>query len=771
MKEPIRILHLEDSEYDAELIQNMIDDGGIACSIQRVATRQDFDVALDRRQFDMILSDYSLPAFDGISALALARDKAPDVPFIFVSAAMGEERAIDSLKRGATDYVLKQRLSRLVPAIQRAMQEITDRNERQRAERALHKTEQKFHAIVESSQDLIWEVDREGRIILINSSVSRLLGYPVSGVIGQESFAYLHDEDRSSLKEEFRTRVAEKAGWSGRILRWRHIDGTYLWFESNATPVLNDVHELVGFRGVDRDITRRMQAEEELRQSEERFRLITENVTDLIALLDLNGQRLYNSPSYNDILGDPMALQGTDSFREIHPGDRERIVNLFKEAVRTGIGQRAEYRLRGKDEKTRFIESQASVIKNQRGEPMNVVVVSRDVSERKKLEQQLLHAHKMESLGTLAGGIAHDFNNVLAIMLGYASMLTREPITHEHLEKSVEAMTTAIQRGAGLVRQLLTFARKSDIAFEPVNVKATVQEVVGMCSQTFPKTITFSPQVNSQLPTIIADKNQLHLALLNLCVNARDAMPAGGSITINATVIRGDDIRDQFRDASSGSYIHITVSDTGVGIDPNTVARIFEPFFTTKEIGKGTGLGLAMVYGVVNSHRGFITVSSSVGLGTTFHLYFPVTPPTGADRTSTEEVPNSVTNGTETILLVEDELSLAELVRAALEQKGYTVLVAHDGQEAVKVFAEHSEEIALVLTDLGLPKLGGLEAFKKMKKKKSDVIALVATGYLDPEQRSEMLRIGVRDFVDKPYSPNQLLRKIRLMLDARKPAS
>lgn len=768
MKETIRILHLEDSEYDAELIQNMIDDGGVACVIQRVATRQDFDAALDRRQFDLILSDYSLPAFDGISALALAREKVPEIPFIFVSAAMGEERAIDSLKRGATDYVLKQRLSRLVPAIQRALQEITDRNERQRAERALRETEQKFHAIVESSQDLIWEVDREGRIILINSSVSRLLGYPVSEVIGQVSFTYLHDDDRASLVQDFRTRVTDQVGWSGRILRWRHKDGTYRWFESNAAPVLNDAKELVGFRGVDRDITRRMQAEEELRQSEERFRLITENVTDLIALLDLEGKRLYNSPSYNDILGDPNALRGTDSFREIHPGDRERIVNLFTEAVRTGIGQRAEYRLRGKDDNIRYIESQASVIKDRNGDPMNVVVVSRDVTQRKKLEQQLLHSQKMESLGTLAGGIAHDFNNVLAIMLGYASMLTREPINREHLEKSAEAMTTAIQRGAGLVRQLLTFARKSDVAFEPVNVKGIVQEVAGMCSQTFPKTITFSAQLDATIPTIIADRNQLHLALLNLCVNARDAMPAGGTITLNATVVRGDDIRDQFRDASSASYIHITVSDTGVGIDPNTVARIFEPFFTTKEIGKGTGLGLAMVYGVVNSHRGFITVSSSVGLGTTFHLYFPVTPPTGADRASKQEVLNSSINGTETILLVEDELSLAELVRAALEEKGYTVLVAHDGQEAVRVFAEHSGEVALVLTDLGLPKLGGLDAFKKMKKKKSDVIAVVATGYLDPEQRSEMLRIGVRDFVDKPYSPHQLLRKIRFVLDARR---
>jgi PAS domain S-box-containing protein len=634
LKTPLRILHLQDDQNDAELVNATLSSEAIAFDMTCVDSREEYAAALNRGGFDLILSDFKIPSFDGLSALQIARTQCPEVPFIFVSATIGEDRAIDAVKLGATDYVLKDRLMRLGPAVRRALAETEEREKR--------------------------------------------------------------------------------------------------------------------------------------REAEEQFRLIAENMADLVAVLDLEGRRLYNSPSYKSILGDPESLRGKDSFTEIHRDDRERIINVFRETVRTGIGQRTEYRLLGKDGKVRFIESQGSVIKDANGKPVNVIVVSRDVTDRKTLEAELLHAQKMESIGTLAGGIAHDFNNVLGIILGYLSLINRKSVKPEDFSRAIEAMTTAVERGAALVRQLLTFARKTEVLFERMNVNVTVDEVVKMCSQTFPKTIAFSTMPDHQVPVIIGDRNQLHQALLNLCVNARDAMLGSGTLSINTATVAGKDLRASFLDAEFEQYVHIAVTDTGTGMDAATQAHIFEPFFTTKEVGKGTGLGLPMVYGVVNSHKGIVSVRSEVGKGTTFSLYFPVPPPGATKLTFAQEPIQEVPGGNETILFAEDEDTLVELVKALLEGKGYRVLIARDGLQAVDVFKQHAEEIALVITDIGLPKLNGWEAFLRMKALQPRITAIIATGYIDARQRSEMLKGGAKDLVQKPFVPNLLLKKVREVLDSIK---
>ncbi|HXG00660.1 MAG TPA: response regulator [Bacteroidota bacterium] len=640
MKQPIRILHLEDSAYDAELIRDLLETAGIPCVSVRVDNEASFLAELEN-EYDLILSDYSLPSFDGLRALAHAQEKLPDVPFIFVSAAMGEERAIDSLKRGATDYVLKQRLSRLVHVIQRAVKEKEDRNERRRAERALKENEERLRVIIETSPDWIWECDASGRITFSNAAITEITGYRVEEIVGASVLPFLHNDDAVRFSAEFADCVASRKGWRGRLLRWRHRDGTYRWLESNASPMLNNDGQVIGFRGVDRDI-----------------------------------------------------------------------------------------------------------------------------SERKRLEEQLLHAQKMESLGTLAGGIAHDFNNILAILMGYSSLLAKKPDDREEVQNAAEAMATVIQRGAGLVRQLLTFARKGDASLGPVNPQLVIQEVAQMCKHTFPKTITITTRCAEKLPVIVANHNQLHQALLNLCVNARDAMPDGGAITITAGLTDASSL--SARGASAEHYVRVSISDTGSGMDEATKARIFEPFFTTKEKGKGTGLGLAMVYGTVKSHQGFIDVESEPGKGTTFHLFFPVPSQTDKPEPAEETSATEPARGTETILLAEDEPALLELVKAVLEDRGYTVLPAQDGLEAVEKFKKHATEIDLVLLDLGLPKLSGWEAFLRMRELQPSVAALAATGYLDPEERSRMLEHGVRNFVEKPYTPGQLLRRVREALDHSK---
>ncbi|MBM2841271.1 MAG: hybrid sensor histidine kinase/response regulator [Bacteroidetes bacterium] len=638
LKAPLRILHLEDDPNDAELVNATLSSEAIVFDMTCVDSREEYAAALNRGGFDLILSDFKIPSFDGFSALEIAKQYSPEIPFIFVSATIGEDRAIDAVQLGATDYVLKDRLARLGPAVRRALAETAE-------------------------------------------------------------------------------------------------------------------HE------------KRMEAERRLRESEEQFRLITENMADLVAVLDLEGKRLYNSPSYATLLGSPESLRGTDSFTEVHPDDRQRISKVFDETVRTGKGQRTEYRLSSKDNKVRFIESQGSVITDSNGNPANVIVVSRDVTDRKKLEAELLHAQKMESIGTLAGGIAHDFNNVLGIIIGYLSLINRKNVKPEDFARAVEAMTTAVQRGASLVRQLLTFARKTEVLYERMNVNATVEEVAKMCSQTFPKTIVFSTIPDLQIPAIIGDRNQLHQALLNLCVNARDAMPNGGALSITTSIVAGKDLRSAFPDAEYEQYIHVAVADTGTGMDEVTQAHIFEAFFTTKEIGKGTGLGLAMVYGVINSHKGHISVKSEIGHGTIFSLYFPVPPPGVTSLTFADAPAQEVAGGNETILFAEDEDTLVELVKTLLEAKGYRVLIARDGLQAVDLFKQHADEIALVITDIGLPKLNGMKAIRPK------ITTIVATGYLDAKQRSEMLKAGAKDIVQKPFVPNLLLRKVREVLDSVKTCS
>jgi signal transduction histidine kinase/CheY-like chemotaxis protein len=384
-------------------------------------------------------------------------------------------------------------------------------------------------------------------------------------------------------------------------------------------------------------------------------------------------------------------------------------------------------------------------------------------TKRKRLEQQLVQAQKMEGLGTLAGGIAHDFNNILAIILGYTNKLESSHSKPHEFPGAIKVIKEAVERGAALVQQLLTSARQTEARFSSVDLNAIVRELESMLQATFPKTINFNLELAPDLPLITADKSQLHQVLLNLCVNARDAMADGGTLTLATSIIPGTELTEMFSGVTADSYACIRVRDTGIGMTRQVKSHIFEPFFTTKERSKGTGLGLSVVYGVVNNHRGFVQVESEPGAGTSFLIYLPVkhlaAEQLGGDRTGgpRQDIP-------QTILLVEDEEMLRELGVSILESEGFRVIAAKDGVEAVALFETHCDEIGLVVCDLGLPRLGGREAFLKMKESRPGVRAIVASGYLEPAIRSEMLKAGVIDTIQKPYDFNDLLAKIRSII-------
>jgi two-component system cell cycle sensor histidine kinase/response regulator CckA len=384
-------------------------------------------------------------------------------------------------------------------------------------------------------------------------------------------------------------------------------------------------------------------------------------------------------------------------------------------------------------------------------------------TKRKRLEHQLIQAQKMEGLGTLAGGIAHDFNNILAIILGYTNKLESAHAKPNEFPGAIKVIKEAVDRGAALVQQLLTSARQTEARFSSVDLNALVRDLERMLQATFPKTISFQLELAADLPLVTADKSQLHQVLLNLCVNARDAMPDGGTLTLVTSITAGTDLTEMFTGVTAENYACVRVRDTGIGMSRQVKSHIFEPFFTTKERGKGTGLGLSVVYGVVNNHRGFLQVESEPGAGTSFIIYLPVkhaaAEQLGPDRTGAPRQ-----NIPQTILLVEDEDMLRELGVSILEGEGFRVLPAKDGVEAVALFETHSDEIGLVVCDLGLPRLGGREAFLKMKENRPGVRAIVASGYLEPAIRSEMLKAGVIDTIQKPYDFNDLLAKIRSII-------
>jgi nitrogen-specific signal transduction histidine kinase/ActR/RegA family two-component response regulator len=384
-------------------------------------------------------------------------------------------------------------------------------------------------------------------------------------------------------------------------------------------------------------------------------------------------------------------------------------------------------------------------------------------TKRKRLERQLIQAQKMEGLGTLAGGIAHDFNNILAIILGYTMRIEESRNHPEQLPEATHVIREAVQRGATLVQQLLTSARQTDAQLTSVDLNALLREMEQMLGATFPKTINFVLHLQPNLPRVAADRSQLHQVLLNLCVNARDAMPDGGTITLESNTSSGPQLGEYFTGVTAENYAVIRVTDTGIGISKEVKPHIFEPFFTTKERAKGTGLGLSVVYGVVNNHHGFVQVDSERDHGTTFTIYLPLenARSDGGDGKTHGLRPN---DRARTVMLVEDEEMLRGLGVLMLEGDGFRVLAAKDGVEAVEMFSEHADEIGLVLCDLGLPRLGGREAFLKMKEIKPDVRAIVASGYLEPNIRSEMLKAGVIDTVQKPYDFREMLEKIRAII-------
>jgi len=642
------------------------------------------------------------------------------------------------------------------------------------AEEASRVREEAIRAFVETSRDWIWSIDREGVHTYCNPAVEAILGYRADELIGTSSLDLMHDDDRRAVEAGLPRWIAEKRGWSNLLVRWRHKDGTYRYLEGSAVPILNAERELIGFRGVDRDTTDRKRAEEALRQSEERFRSLARNSSDVISILAADGTATYQSLSIQRILGyGPETLIGKDAFGYIHPDDVARAREAFAEVLQhPDAVVSVEHRFRHADGSWVYVESVAS---NFLEDPTigGVVVNSRDITERKRaeeehrqLEVQIRNAQKLESLGVLAGGLAHDFNNLLVGILGNASLALMDLPEDSPARYSLEQIEKAALRTSELTGQMLAYSGRGKFVVQPTSLSALVEEMGHLLESAISKRAVLNYDFARDLPAIDADATQIRQVVMNLITNASEAIgDESGVIAVTTSAVHVDRSYPAptflSENLADGRYVCLEVSDTGCGMDTETQAKIFDPFFTTKFAGRG--LGLAALLGIVRGHGGAVNVRSEVGNGTTFRILFPASEMSleHGEQARAQEAPSS---GHGLVLVVDDEANVRSVARACLERGGFSVLTAASGQEGVDIYKERADEIALVLLDMTMPDMDGQEALGEFRRIRGDVTVVLSSGFSEQEVSGRLAGRKPAGFIQKPYSASALLTKMRELL-------
>ena len=536
-----------------------------------------------------------------------------------------------------------------------------------------------------------------------------------------------------------------------------HSPGEQRWFLMHVSPLGGTQRGAVVTH---EKITELKLAEISLRKSEEWFRSLIENASDVIAVVNGAGLIQFQSPSTQRVLGhSPDEVVGMEVMSFIHPDDREKAGrDILRGPSDTSVSVPVEYRIRHADGSWRIFQSIGRGMTDPSGARL-VVVNSRDVTETRKLEEQFLRTQRLEAIGTLSSGIAHDLNNILAPMLMMAPML-REKLHDAEDAELLGIIEQGAQRGANIIRQLLTFSRGIEGNRGAVQPRHLLREMLALMRETFPRDITLVEQVADDLWAITADGTQIHQVLMNLCVNARDAMRSGGTLTVAAdnVSVSASDV-SKHPPAKPGAYVRLSITDTGEGIPRENLDRMFEPFFTTKEIGKGTGLGLSTVLGIVKSHAGFITVYSEPGRGSVFSVHLPATE-SGEEALATAGAAVARGRG-ETILIVDDEPAVRRALSLALEANNHRVLVASNGREAITLFLQNRDRVRLVLTDIMMPGMNGLALIRVLRALAPKLRIIAASGLYDQERKDELAALGITTVLEKPCSRDDTLMAVQ----------
>ena len=634
MEKKLHVLIVEDLPSDAELAERELRTVLKNFSVQVVDTQEGFEQALETFKPDLIISDYQMPAFNGLSALRIRQDKCPFTPFVILTGSMNEDTAVECMKEGADDYVIKEHIKRLGQAVLKALEKKKNELERKQAE----EEQKRLISAIEQAADSVVITDLDAKILYVNPAFERLTGYEKEEVIGKNpSVLKSGKQDEAFYKNMWNTLTRGEI-WQGEIIN-KSKDGTLFTEKATISPVLDSV-----------------------------------------------------------------------------------------------------------------------------GKTINYIGVKNDVTKQRILEEQLIQAQKMETVGQLAGGVAHDFNNMLSVILGYTELIMGKIDLHDPMLKELRQIQKAAQRSTDITRQLLAFSRKQVIDPEIVNLNPLVAEMEKMLGRLLGEDIDLSFIPAKNLWDTKIDKGQINQIVVNLGVNARDAMQNGGKLTIEtANVIIDEAYCQDHAGFVPGRFVMLVVSDNGTGMDKEILSHIFEPFFTTKDEGKGTGLGLSTVYGIIKQHNGFINVYSELGHGTTFKLYFPRCEEQDKKTEIFVEAPKSLISGT--ILLAEDDDMVRDLTRTILEMIGYTVLLAETPNKALALCDKSEIDIDLLLTDVVMPQMSGKELKESIEVMKPGIKTLFMSGYT-----SEVIsQHGVLDkginFIQKPFTKAELAKKIRDVID------
>lgn len=1013
----LRALIVEDNEDDAVMLLRQLTRDGYEVEFERVYEAETMETALTAREWDIVLSDYSMPRFDGLMALAILKKTGMDIPFMVISGTIGEETAVQAMLAGVDDYFVKGNLSRLVPAIERELKEAANREGRRRAEKdleqnklrlqialqaagmgvweinvrtgaaylspecfqilglksfdgtadsfcrliypaggpgqenlvesaashhgslntevevkrpdgstawlaingllhedpegnptvltgtiqciserknresSLRESEENLRAIIQASTQYVWTAKRDGANRGVFDFFAKLSGQKVDSVEGV--LAVMHPEDRDIALREWKDALEHKRPFS-MIIRFLTTDGDYCSLSTRSVPVFNADGTFRQWIGTCNDITKRMLAEQALVRSEFELKIVSDTVPTEIWKIDrdlnvlfLNDKAAeYYSRPKNALLGRNLVeLCGADAverakgelervlagesfvvertpisrdsslfyryhyvphlsesgdviaffqfivdlteikknaddlsksekrFRSLvnataqivwtsdaegtiasaltpegevvepegdlmekwierlHPDDKERVLDEYYHSIRTMQRFKSEYRMYSNDGTYHYFVARGTPVLENDGSVREWVGTLTDITrsknseeELRRSEEQLRQAQKLESVGRLAGGIAHDFNNMLTAINGYSDLTLRRLDENDPLRRNIEEIKKAGERSAALTQQLLAFSRRTILQMKILDLNQIVSDSVVMFQRLIGEDIEIVTVLNPDIPRLRADSGQPAQMILNLVVNARDAMPSGGTITIETESVNVDEALASRMHAATGTYVLLSVKDNGLGIEEEIIQQIFEPFFTTKELGKGTGLGLSTVYGIVNQLHGFIDVKSTVGVGTTFDVYLPAVV---APEKQSELLPanSEYQRGTETILLVEDEELVRNLSREVLEACGYKVIEANDGLQALELCRAKRLDIDLLLTDIVMPLMSGRELAQRIQQLFPKIRILFTSGYTEDGVVRRGIRESEMNFIQKPFTFDELSGKVRKILD------
>jgi two-component system cell cycle sensor histidine kinase/response regulator CckA len=664
------------------------------------------------------------------------------------------ESYISSLGRHwrLSGYPVRDESGAIVGAIE-AVSDITD----------LRNTEEKYRSIFDNAMEGIYQSTPDGRLISVNPALAKIFGYDspeimMSEVTNVERSIY-DDPDR---RQAF-LNLAEEQGIAKNFeFEGSKKNGELIYVSDNSRAVKDSKGNTIYYEGIIQDITDRKRAEDALRASEERFRTLSENAPDIIYTLNLEGAITYANPSWKRVLGhdeeDLMGHYFTDFARE---EDRRAYRKLFK-GIRDDSNIVSNYIgvILTKDGAERVFNMNSAFNRDSKGCIIGVLGTLKDITEQREMEKKLSQAQKMEAIGTLAGGIAHDFNNLLMGIQGYASLMLLDlDASHPHYER-LKRIEQQVQSGANLTKQLLGFARGGRYEARPTDINEIIDRTASIFGRT-KKEIAVHRSLAKDLWTVDVDQGQMEQVFMNLYVNAWQAMPGGGELYLETGNFLLDDDLLMSYTIKPGRYIKISVTDTGTGMDANTRERIFDPFFTTKAMGRGTGLGLATVYGIIKGHKGMIDVTSEPSQGTTFDIYLPASEKTiDKEKTAATEI----MTGTETVLLVDDEQMVLEVTRELLESMGYRVYAVGSGQEAIAVYMEKRNDIDLVILDMIMPGISGGETFDRLHEINPDAKVLLSSGYSISGQAQQILERGCNGFLQKPFHLENLSQKVREVL-------